>query len=256
MDGQNPVTTLARPGEETTEFKAAESGRLWSILTMILGFLTTAGSLVADLFGANTELGVIAGAVVGIAGIVSKTFVDLGYIKSRTAVKEAGLKALKMVFLVFGLGMVLALAGCGSSEQAKRSVEAMEASAMTYDRNMTRIVDGFIEDYRKRSMAEADRLAEDAVRAETKVVDGVPMANAVNLQIILTKKVEHYAAIEQRVMQMRAQVLAANVDIVHLLKYSEGLRAYFEGKAKTAELMNHTSEQLLAFLQQFVGKKN
>ena len=210
----------------------------------------------AGAVAAHSALGISEEAVLFIVGLAVAFIFGESAVDAAKAFKDKAGDALKMVFIVFGIGAVLALSGCGSNEQAKRSVEAMEASAMTYDRNMTRIVDGFIEDYRKRSMAEADRLAEDAVRAETKVVDGVPMANAVNLQIILTKKVEHYAAVEQRVMQMRAQVLAANVDIVHLLKYSEGLRAYFEGKAKTAELMNHTSEQLLAFLQQFVGKKN
>ena len=78
-----------KPGELTSEFKVAKSSGTWGIVAMVLGFLATIGGTIAVSLGADTELGIVAGAVVAFAGIAQKTLTDLGYINSRTQVKAS-----------------------------------------------------------------------------------------------------------------------------------------------------------------------
>ena len=78
-----------KSGEQTTEFKEAQSAKLWGALSIILGLVLSVGAQVADSLGADSKLGVIAGAVVAVAGIMYRTLVSLGYIKARADVKAA-----------------------------------------------------------------------------------------------------------------------------------------------------------------------
>lgn len=75
-------------GIETSEKAVAKSSSVWGIVAMILGVLVTTGATIAASLGADTKVGIIVGAVVTVAGIVQKTLTDLGYIGSRTKVKE------------------------------------------------------------------------------------------------------------------------------------------------------------------------
>ena len=77
------------PGKDTSELKEAKSASVWGIVAMLLGTLVTIGGAVADSLGSDSKAAIIAGAVVATAGILQKTFVSLGYIKSRTDVKVA-----------------------------------------------------------------------------------------------------------------------------------------------------------------------
>ena len=76
------------PGSGTSEFKETKNANLWGIVAMVLGFLTTVGATVAEAFGTDTKYAVVAGAVITVAGIIQKTLVTLGYIKSRTELKS------------------------------------------------------------------------------------------------------------------------------------------------------------------------
>ena len=78
-----------KPGKDTTEYKEAKSGSVWGIVAMVLGMLLTIGATVAESLGTDSRIGIIAGAVIAVAGIAEKTLVSLGYIKSRTEVKKA-----------------------------------------------------------------------------------------------------------------------------------------------------------------------
>lgn len=78
-----PVT----PGTQTTEYQVTKGSNAWSIVGLVIGLLITAGAAVAEALGAETNGGIIVGAGVSIAAILQRTFVDLGYIKSRTDVK-------------------------------------------------------------------------------------------------------------------------------------------------------------------------
>ena len=76
-----------KPGVETSEYKEAKSASTWGIVAMVLGTLVTIGGAVADALGTDATAGIICGAVVAVAGTLQKTFVSLGYIKSRTDIK-------------------------------------------------------------------------------------------------------------------------------------------------------------------------
>jgi len=143
--------------------------------------------------------------------------------------------------------------GCYRSNAAQNVNAAMEASAISYQKNMERVLEGFITDYRTQAQAKADELAADAIKAEVDPLTG--KASAKNLQIILEKKVEQYALIEQRIVDMRKKIIAANVDIDHLLQYSASLKEYFKQRNNAAELLNQSSETTVKLLDQFVKAK-
>ena len=78
-------------GKKTTEFSTMQSSKTWSIIAMVLGLIISIGGAVASSLGADTNAAIILGAVVLISSQVSKTLAELGYIKSRAAVKTAQL---------------------------------------------------------------------------------------------------------------------------------------------------------------------
>jgi len=78
-----------KPGETTSEHKMARVGAIWGIVATFLGALTSIGAVAADALGADTKWGIIAGAIIAMGGMIQTTLVKLGYIKSRTNVKEA-----------------------------------------------------------------------------------------------------------------------------------------------------------------------
>jgi hypothetical protein len=82
-------TVLATPGAETSEYAVAQSVKVWSIVIAILGLVDSVGSSIAAGFGADTKASIIVGAVIAVAGVISKTLVSLGYSKARADVKVA-----------------------------------------------------------------------------------------------------------------------------------------------------------------------
>jgi hypothetical protein len=76
------------PGSGTSEFKETKNANIWGVVAMVLGFLTTVGATVAEALGNDTKYAIVAGAVISVAGILQKTLVTLGYVKSRTELKS------------------------------------------------------------------------------------------------------------------------------------------------------------------------
>jgi len=83
------MVTQIKEGVSTTEYEALKSGKFWTIIAIVLGLIATFGSTVAAALGAESSIGIIVGAIIAGAGLAAKTFIDLGYIKSRTQVKVA-----------------------------------------------------------------------------------------------------------------------------------------------------------------------
>lgn len=81
-----------KPGKETTEYEVTKKNNFWAVVAVIVGVITTAGSAIADAFGADSKIGVIVGGIVTVAALAQKWLVNAGYVKSRTAVKEAASK--------------------------------------------------------------------------------------------------------------------------------------------------------------------
>lgn len=79
-----------KAGTTTTEFLVSKSASRWGIVAMILGVAVTGGSAVGGVTGGSTStVGIIVGAIISLAGIVQKMLTDIGYIKSRTKIKDA-----------------------------------------------------------------------------------------------------------------------------------------------------------------------
>ena len=85
------------PGSETTEYKEAKETGFIGKLMVVLGMLVTFGGSVAQILGVDSKAGIIAGAVVVIAGALVKMFSGLGYTKARAIVKASAAAAVAKV---------------------------------------------------------------------------------------------------------------------------------------------------------------
>jgi hypothetical protein len=91
-----PEVTVT-PGSETSEHKMAKSAATIAKLMAVLGAIVTFGGSIAEMLGTESKTGIIAGAVVAIAGVLVTMFASLGYTKSRTIVKAAAVAKLAEV---------------------------------------------------------------------------------------------------------------------------------------------------------------
>jgi len=157
----------------------------------------------------------------------------------------------KLPLLIFALCLPF-LAGC-SYDQAQKATKSIESCAIAYDQDRDRIDEAFITSYRDKARARADRLANDALATETGP-DG--KANAKNVQIILAKKVEHYAQIEQVIAGIRAKIAAAKLNQANVLAYSQALSSYFATSGTTSLSLSQSADDLLSLLSQFIGKQD
>ena len=82
-----------KDGVSTTEFDRAKSSGLWGIVALVLGMMITMlSAIVPQVSGTSEVAGIVIGGLVSVLGILQKALVDMGYIKSRTAVKTANNK--------------------------------------------------------------------------------------------------------------------------------------------------------------------
>jgi hypothetical protein len=78
-----------KAGKETTEYEVTKKANFWAVVGIVIGTVLSVGSAVADAVGADSKIGVVVGGVVTVVAFVQKWLVSAGYIKSRTAVKQA-----------------------------------------------------------------------------------------------------------------------------------------------------------------------
>ncbi len=119
--------TNVKSGKDTSEYQEAKKGSVWAAVATVLGVLVALASVAANVGGESSTVGIIAGAVLAIAGTLQQTFIRLGYIKSRTIVKaEASRTAAEEVSAtvhagstadaIMAVGSMLATAASRSSE--------------------------------------------------------------------------------------------------------------------------------------------
>jgi hypothetical protein len=80
---------IGKAGEETSEYKKARAAGRVALVLFALGVLTLLASSATSMFGANSKVGILAGAVASIAGVLSQAIVSLGYSAARADVKQA-----------------------------------------------------------------------------------------------------------------------------------------------------------------------
>lgn len=83
------MSETVKDGKTTSEFEQAQSSKGWAVVSTVLGMVIASGSAVTEMLGMDNTVGIIVGAVIAVFGIIQRTLVDLGYIKSRTDVKVA-----------------------------------------------------------------------------------------------------------------------------------------------------------------------
>jgi len=79
-------------GKDTTEYEQTKSAKVWAIVGVVLGLVCQIGGAALATMqesGTTGTIIIVAGAVLQIASIAQKMLIDMGYIKSRTAVKVA-----------------------------------------------------------------------------------------------------------------------------------------------------------------------
>lgn len=142
--------------------------------------------------------------------------------------------------------------GCYKSEQAIRSSVHAEQSILSYQKNVHRIVEAFIEDYRTAAVEKANTLYQDALASITKP-DGT--ANVQNVNVLSQQRARHLMQIEENCIEMRKKLIAADIDAVNALEYSRALQQYFKQQTDTATLLNQSSDTVIKTLDLFVNKE-
>lgn len=141
--------------------------------------------------------------------------------------------------------------GCSSTAAANANNQE-ERAIRAYHADMERVTDLLINNYRVISQQKADELYEASLASAT---DPAGKITAVTSQAIMGKKIEDYATIERTCIAMKAKIAASEVNMSNALAYNQGLREYFEGAAKTSEIIAEKSEDALKLFDQFFTKK-
>lgn len=83
------MSDIVKPGEQTTEFKETKANNLWSTIAIVVGLLVTIAGHFVDQGG---TIGQIAGMVISVGGLITRTLATLGYSNGRAVVKAAASK--------------------------------------------------------------------------------------------------------------------------------------------------------------------
>jgi hypothetical protein len=145
------------------------------------------------------------------------------------------------------------LAGCASKQPAAENVAVQaQLSLLNYQRNMTAIFEAMLADYRTKAIAEADALANAAIKAET---DKDGKANVANITLIEQKRLDHYKQIELVCVGLRAKFIAASKDAENAAQYMTGLKDYFAHTTSTAETFQTSSTAAIALIDQYLASR-
>lgn len=150
--------------------------------------------------------------------------------------------------------MILAIVGSSgcSSVAAGNANNAIELSAISYQKNVTKLVEAFIADYRATARTTADSLYEKA-KASVTGADG--KVNAATLEAVTNKRLADYAETESNCIAMRNKLILANTDIDHILALTKQMREYFASANKMSISMNDASGAVMDTIGTLIAKK-
>ena len=86
---QVPLT----PGSQTSEYKAVKAAGLINLLGLIVGAVLSIGPSLVNSANPNSKYAIIGGCIIGLATVLNKTLIALGYAKNRADLKNEQLKA-------------------------------------------------------------------------------------------------------------------------------------------------------------------
>lgn len=80
-----------KDGRSTSEYEVTKSAGVWGIIALILGFVTSGVAPILAKFGVieGSTVGIVAGAVIAVAGVALQLLTKLGYIRGRAELKMA-----------------------------------------------------------------------------------------------------------------------------------------------------------------------
>jgi hypothetical protein len=84
-----PVT----PGNQTSEYKIAKTAGLINLLGLFIGAILSIGTPLVQGANPNSKYAIIGGCILGLAAVVNKTLLALGYSKGRSDIKVEQLRA-------------------------------------------------------------------------------------------------------------------------------------------------------------------
>lgn len=82
------MDTLNQEGSRTSEKQVTDWNALVANILMVVGVLTAAASGISEIEGLPAWVGVAAGTVITVGGVISRTLSSIAYTASRTRVKE------------------------------------------------------------------------------------------------------------------------------------------------------------------------
>lgn len=138
---------------------------------------------------------------------------------------------------------LLLLAGCGPThKEYDKAVADVDSSIKNARQNQATMFEAQIAEYRARMRDQVDRLAANAVTAESHP-DGT--GNVHNVALIMARKQKMYDAIEANIADMRTRAAPIDIDLSNAQAYNNGLSNYFNQKNDPSQLLNDNADALI-----------
>lgn len=83
------IDSLAKAGEETSEFKKAKAAGTMAMVLFALGLAGMIAGLATNIFGDSSKVGIVCTALASVAGVITKALVSMGYSSARADTKAA-----------------------------------------------------------------------------------------------------------------------------------------------------------------------
>lgn len=83
------VDLLSKAGEESSEFKVARNAGRMALVLFFVGLFALLCATATNVFGSNSRVGIIAGTISTVIGVLSSALASMGYSSARADTKTA-----------------------------------------------------------------------------------------------------------------------------------------------------------------------